>query len=121
MTDQRLEKMVAWILRAGVMLAAAVVLGGGVWYILQHANQVPQLHKFQGEPAVYRSVAPIFAAAFSGDSSAIIQLGLVLLIATPVLRVALSLAGFALERDRTYMLVTAIVLAVLVLSLTGRI
>jgi uncharacterized membrane protein len=121
MTDARLEKMVAWVLRTGVMIAAAVVLGGGVCYVIGRTADESAAKKFHGEPAQYRNVRQIAESAFSGDCRAIIQLGLLLLIATPVLRVALSLAGFTLERDRTYMTVTAIVLAILVLSLTGRI
>ena len=51
----------------------------------------------------------------------IVQLGLLLLIATPVVRVGLALVGFGLERDRTYVTVTAIVLAILIVSLIGKI
>jgi len=120
MTDVRLEKMVAWLLRSGVMLAAAVVLGGGICYVLAHAGE-QQPTNFHGEPAQYRNLSGIVSAALSGDCAGIIQLGLLLLIATPVVRVALSLAGFALERDRTYTIVTALVLAILVLSLAGKI
>ena len=47
----------------------------------------------------------------------IIQFGLVLLIATPVARVAFSVAAFALQRDNTYVAITLIVLAVLLFSL----
>jgi uncharacterized membrane protein len=50
-----------------------------------------------------------------------VQLGLVLLIATPVARVAMSLVAFILQRDRVYVVVTLIVLAVLIFSLTGGI
>ena len=48
-----------------------------------------------------------------------IQLGLLVLIATPIARVAFSLVAFALQRDRIYVIVTLIVLAVLLYSLTG--
>ncbi|HTS74784.1 MAG TPA: DUF1634 domain-containing protein [Bryobacteraceae bacterium] len=121
MTDIRLEKMVSWVLRTGVMIAAAVVLGGGACYVLGHAEQESGAHKFQGEPAQYRHVGEMAGAALGGDCRAIIQFGLLLLIATPVLRVALSLVGFAAERDRTYVIVTAIVLGILLFSLTGKV
>jgi uncharacterized membrane protein len=49
----------------------------------------------------------------------IIQLGLLLLIATPIARVALSVVAFAIQRDRLYVVATLIVLAVLMYSLTG--
>ena len=53
-------------------------------------------------------------------TAAIIQFGLLLLIATPIARVAVSLIGFALERDRTYVVVTSIVLAILIYSVVGE-
>jgi uncharacterized membrane protein len=42
------------------------------------------------------------------------MLGLLLLIATPVLRVAVSAIGFALEHDKRFVVITLVVLAVLV-------
>jgi uncharacterized membrane protein len=53
------------------------------------------------------------------DAPSVIQLGLVLLIATPVLRVAFTLVAFVLQRDRTYIVITTIVLAVLIYGLAG--
>jgi uncharacterized membrane protein len=51
--------------------------------------------------------------------AAVVQLGLLLLIATPVARVAFSLVAFILQRDRVYVVVTMIVLGLLVFSLVG--
>jgi uncharacterized membrane protein len=39
-----------------------------------------------------------------------------LLLATPVIRVAFSIIGFAIERDRTYVAITSVVLATLLVS-----
>jgi uncharacterized membrane protein len=121
MTDSKLEKMVAVVLRTGVLLAAAVVLGGGVCYLIQHGSDAPGDRVFHGVAAEYLSPRAIVVAAAGGDCLAVVQLGLLLLIATPVVRVALSLAGFALERDRTYRVVTALVLAILLFSLAGKV
>jgi uncharacterized membrane protein len=121
MTDIKLEKMVAVVLRTGVLVAAAVVLGGGLCYLIQHGSDGPGDRLFHGVAAAYRDPRAIVVAAAGGDCLAVVQLGLLLLIATPVVRVALSLAGFALERDRTYMVVTALVLAILLFSLAGKI
>jgi uncharacterized membrane protein len=52
----------------------------------------------------------------TGDPATIIQLGVLLLIATPVARVAFALVAFAIERDRLYVAVSATVLAVLLFS-----
>ena len=55
----------------------------------------------------------------NGRGRGVIQLGLLLLIATPIARVAFSVVGFALERDRMYVVFTLIVLAILLYSLLG--
>jgi len=120
-TDARLEKWVAVALRTGVLLAAAVVLAGGIDYLIANAGGTAKFSPFHGEPAQYRDLRGIFQAAAGGDSKGIIQLGLVLLVATPVVRVGLSLIGFAVERDRVYVTVTAVVLGILIVSLLGKI
>ena len=72
---------------------------------------------FQGEASPLRSVRATFLGAVHGDPRAIVQLGLVLLIATPVARVALTLAAFAAQRDRLYVGMTALVLVLLLFGL----
>ena|SRR5580704_13830441 len=119
MTDARLEKMVAVVLRTGVVIAAVVVLGGGLCYLIGHGSDAPGDMTFHGVPIQYRNPREILITAVGGDCLGIIQLGLLVLIATPVVRVGLALTGFAMERDRTYMTVTAIVLVILVVSLIG--
>jgi uncharacterized membrane protein len=121
MTDARLEKMVAAVLRTGVLLAAMVVAGGGLCYVVEHGSDPAGYHAFHGVADQYRTLGAILKAVAQGDCRGVIQLGLLVLIATPVVRVGLALAGFALERDRTYIIVTAMVLAILLLSLVGRI
>ncbi len=121
MTDIRLEKMVSVLLRTGVLLAAAVVLGGGLCFVIGHRSEPAGDHAFHGVASQYRQLGGILKATAQGDCRGIIQFGLLLLIATPVMRVGLSLVGFVFERDRTYIIVTAIVLAILLLSLLGRI
>ncbi len=74
---------------------------------------------FHSQPRIDRIVPEIVSGAMHGRARSIIQLGILLLIATPVARVAYSLAGFALERDRAFVLVSAIVLAILVYSLVN--
>ncbi|MBV9155052.1 MAG: DUF1634 domain-containing protein, partial [Acidobacteriaceae bacterium] len=73
-------------------------------------------------PSIDRIVSEIIKGAFAVRARSIIQLGILLLIATPIARVAFSLVGFALGRDRTYVVITAIVLTVLLVSLiTGAV
>ena len=118
-TDRRIELIVGNLLRAGVLVAAAVVVFGGVIFLARHGREAPHYHVFLGEPEALRTAPGILREAASLRGREIIQLGLLLLIATPILRVAFSMVGFALERDRLYVGITLIVLAVLLFSLAG--
>ena len=118
-TDQRVETIVANLLRAGVWLAAAVVALGGIIFLVRHGRAMPQYARFVGEPFELRTVSGIIRGTATFHGRNIIQLGLLLLIATPVARVAFSVVAFALERDRLYVVITLIVLAVLLFSLAG--
>jgi uncharacterized membrane protein len=117
--DERVEDIIGNLLRAGVVLAAAVVLTGGVFYVKKYGHTQPRYGVFHGEPSDLRSVSQIFEQAISLHGRGLIQLGLLILIATPVARVAFSVVAFALERDWLYVAVTLIVLAVLLYSLTS--
>ncbi len=119
MKDADVEQLVGNLLRAGVLLAAVVVLAGGVLYLLHAGLTVPDYRIFKGEPAGLRSVDGIVRTALSGSARGVIQLGLLLLIATPIARVALTAIAFAFERDRTYVLVALLVLSLLLKSLIG--
>jgi uncharacterized membrane protein len=118
-TDQYVEELIGNLLRVGVTLAAAVVLFGGIVYLFRHGRAAPQYHVFMGEPTDLRSVSGIVKDALAFRGRGLIQLGLLLLIATPVARVAFSVAAFAMQRDRLYVVVALAVLAVLMCSLTG--
>ncbi len=117
MNDQRLEIIIGNLLRAGVMLAAITVFAGGALYLARdHAHHV-DYRVFIPGGASTRTLPGIFNSAIHLNSEGLMQLGLVLLIATPVARVAFAVVGFALERDRMYAVVSLIVLAVLAYSL----
>jgi uncharacterized membrane protein len=111
--DERLERIVSGLLIVGVSLSALVVLAGGIGFLWQHAHERPDYHAFHGVPEQYRSLRGVIGSAGPSDWRGMIQLGLLLLILTPIARVAFSLAGFALEKDRTYVVLTAVVLVIL--------
>jgi uncharacterized membrane protein len=117
--DHRLEMILGALLRTGVALAAAVVAIGAVVYLARHAHEVAGYGIFHGQPDSLKSLSAIAQAALGGSGSAIIQLGLLLLIATPIARVLFSAVAFVMERDYLYVFTTAIVLAVLLYSLFG--
>ena len=118
-SDDRVTALMGALLRRGLILAATVVFIGGVLYILRHAGEVPTYRVFRGEPSEFRHVRAILGSAAHLGARGIIQLGLLLLIATPVARVAFAVVGFALERDRMYTVISLVVLAVLLFSLLG--
>jgi uncharacterized membrane protein len=118
-SDQDIEDIVGNLLRAGVMTSAAIVFAGGIVYLLRHGSSHLDYHIFRGEPPDLRTLGGIFHDAFTFHGRGIIQLGLLLLIATPVARVVFSIWGFAAEHDRMYVIFTTIVLAILLYSLLG--
>jgi len=118
-TDEQIEVLVGTLLRSGVVLSAGVVLLGGAIYLLHYAGAAPDYRVFKGEPSDLRSVPGIVTGLFSLHGRSVIQFGLLLLIATPIARVAFSAVAFFLQRDHTYVWVTLIVLTILLWSLIG--
>lgn len=116
-TDHQTEMVIGDLLRVGVFASAFVVLIGGMLYLFQFGALPPHHQIFKGEPKDLRSLPGIVREAFSGNSRGIIQFGLLLLIATPVVRVIFSVYAFAHERDRLYVGMTLLVLAILSYSL----
>ena len=118
-TEQRMDEIMGRLLRTGVILAASFVLAGGVVFLVRHPEPVTNYRVFQGEPEELRTVSGIFHEALALHGRGLIQLGLLILIATPIARVAFSVVAFLYQRDWTYVLVTLIVLGLLVYSLFG--
>lgn len=119
LSEKRFEALIGMLLRTGVVLAATVVLAGGVFYLTKYGSLKPNYRVFRGEPTYLRSIEGVVVDAISLHSRGIIQLGLLLLIATPIARVAFSVAGFASERDWLYVGITLVVLGVLIYSLVS--
>jgi len=117
--DLEIEIIIGVLLRTGVILAAAVVVLGAVVYLAHYGLTATDYRTFHGDPEFLRSLTGIVRGVLQLDGRAIIQLGLLILIATPVARVAFSAVAFALERDYLYVWVTLFVLAVLLYSLLG--
>ncbi len=118
--DQKLEILIGHTLRIGVVTAALIVLLGGVLYLIQNRSAVPHYHTFH--PALTRAdnLSGVVRNIRALNSDGIMQLGLLVLIATPILRVIFSVVAFALERDVLYVAATLIVLAVLLYSLLAK-
>jgi uncharacterized membrane protein len=118
-TDQTVENLVGNLLRGGVSFAALIVFAGAVVYLAKHGAEPADYRVFHGEPNQLRTISGVLQETVTLEGQGIIQLGLLLLIATPVARVALSILGFAAERDRLYVVFATIVLVILLYSLFG--
>ncbi len=114
--DKTLETIIGYTLRIGVMAAAVLVLAGGVYYLIENAHMPADYHTFHPAAKHTLDLTGIVQNALALNSIGIIQLGLLVLVATPIVRVILSVVAFALERDLLYVAVTVFVLAVLLYS-----
>ncbi|MBG1241177.1 DUF1634 domain-containing protein [Nostoc sp. NZL] len=125
-SDQQLKYLLSNFLKYGVLIASSVVLLGGILYLIHHGAEPAGYHFFQGEPSEFSSPVGVVKAVLSGSDAygglrlrGIIQLGLLLLIATPIVRVFISLLAFLLQREYIYVIVTLLVLSSLIYSLVG--
>ena len=117
-----MSSVIGRVLRYGVILSAATVLFGTILlasssgvsdsadFLVYLSNQVPHLAGFVSLQGLLSGVVGLQAYSW-------IELGVIFLIATPVSRVAISVLLFAAERDRLYVIITAVVLALLLFSL----
>ena len=120
-SERSIEQLIGRLLQVGVLVAAAVVVAGGTALLAQHGSAPADFHTFRGATEPLRDIGAIVRSVMQLDSRAIVQLGLVLLIATPVARVALTFVAFLFRRDRLYAALTLLVLALLIYGLVwGR-
>jgi len=119
-SDQQIEQTVGNLLRVGLLVATAVVLFGAGIYLGRHGSEPPEYRLFHGEPAELRGLSGVIdLILFDVRGRGVIQLGLLLLLATPVARVIFSVFAFLMQRDALYVSVTLVVLAVLLFSIVG--
>ena len=119
LATEKMDLIVGNLLRAGVVLSGTIVFIGGLVYLFRHGTQAPAYHVFHGEPSGLRGVPGILHDACALSGRGIIQFGLLLLIATPVARVAYLIYAFALQKDRVYAMVALTVLLLLAYGLLG--
>jgi uncharacterized membrane protein len=120
--DTKLQHLIGATLRSGVISASLTGIVGGAIFLAAHSGQSVSFHSFEGANTAYASPRQIVGQALApiahGDRGlAIAQLGIVILLLTPIIRVAFSVIGFAMENDRLYVAITCIVLATLMGSL----
>jgi uncharacterized membrane protein len=118
-TEKNLEYLLSNLLQYGVLTASFVVLLGGILYLLNHSYELAEYQVFVGIDPQFHSPIGIFNAVLAGSRRGIIQLGLLLLIAIPILRVIISFLTFILQKEFIYVIITSLVLASLTYSLLG--
>lgn len=115
MTTQRLRGLVSGVLVVGVSIATALIAAAMIGSLIVGwqgslrgaASPSESMSDFAKMPSGLLMLRPI----------AIAQLGLLVLLATPVLRVGMSFAAFAIEGDTLYAAIALAVLGVLLMSL----
>ena len=117
--DREIEVSVARMLLIGVTISAALVCCGGGLYLCSQSMTVPDYTHFRGQNAEWHGLAAVIHGAIRMNAASVIELGLLLLIATPVARVVLCVVGFLRQRDWLYVAVSTLVLAILFYSLVA--
>lgn len=116
-SPRAMELFIGYMLRVGVLVSSAVCLVGGVLYIARYGGTEADFSTFSGAPQMYRSLSGIWEGLLAFEPLAIVQTGVVLLLATPVLRVLFSIFAFLFERDYLYVAITCIVFAVILFNM----
>ena len=117
---ERLEGLIGKMLIIGVTVAGAIVASGGVLYLLRHGGEPVHYDVFTGEPTGLSTIIGVIANAFSLSGRAIIQLGLLVLVAVQLVRVVFTVWLFRVAHDRIFVYISLFVLAVLGYSLFGQ-
>jgi uncharacterized membrane protein len=116
---RRMEALIGWVLRVGVLCSVALVVLGTVVSFVHHPDYLSSpasLGPLTQPGSAPRTLAEIASGLGRHRGQAVVSVGLLVLLATPITRVALSLFLFARERDRRFTLLTAGVLGLLLLS-----
>ena len=112
----KLDLTLSLVLRIGLALSILIVSIGCLLFLWHNGEQTISYQVFKGEPASLEGLVPIFKTAWHEGIPPFIQLGILVLIATPVLRVFSCLIVFSAERDFLYAGLSAVVLTVLLFS-----
>ena len=104
-----LNNVVGYSLRAGVLVGALLSLLGLVLWGLEGFGNV--------DPISGSGVVGVLQSSVGGNVAGIVYLGVMVLIATPIFRVMVSVVYFGMERDRKYVVITLLVLAMLFFAL----
>lgn len=119
-----IQLLIARTLRWGVGIACALAVVGGAMYLWQHGGDPMKDYTHfpadaESSRTAYTTLEGIFSGVMGLTAVGWIQLGVVVLLLTPMMRVALSLVDFVKERDWLYAFITAVVLSVIIVNSIG--
>lgn len=117
MGDKDVQVVLGGLLRIGVWVSTGIVVLGGIIFLFEQQNQQVAFSDFSPSKVEFSSVPDIFRGLKTMKGQAVIQLGVLLLIFTPIARVVFSVFSFLIERDYMYVLIGLIVLCVIITSL----
>jgi uncharacterized membrane protein len=117
-----MNKILGIVLRSGVVLSGVIIAIGTTLFIANHSLDDTSSYLAYNPSVIPHGNFPVSLASIASgfvslDPFSIIAVGFLVLLATPVARVALSLVLFAAERDRKFVYLTAAVLAILLFSI----
>ncbi len=115
--DEQVEALIGQVLRIGTMLSCGITFIGLCVFMVHNASAIPHYHIFLSGLGQFYGPHTLLQHVMHGQATALMELGILLLIATPVARVAFLVAAFGLERDGMYVGVSGLVLAILLYSI----
>ena len=114
------EILISWLLRVGVVTSLSFVLIGLLLMFIHHPSylvSVMDLQRLTSPGAAFpHTLRDVVNGLLAGRGQAVVAVGLLMLIVTPIMRVAVSIIAFALQRDRAFALITSGVLTILIIS-----
>jgi len=115
--EKKLEIYISKILKIGVLLSCGITLFGGILYLFQHNTllnyKTLPAEPFAGTSDYLRNLSTTLPRVFQLDGAAIIQLGIIVLIGTPIARVVFAGIVFLIEKDYMYVAISFIVLSII--------
>jgi uncharacterized membrane protein len=105
------EHAIAVVLRYGALLSTVIMAVGIALAVFRGS-----LGGFAAHPVIHPR--DLFPHLLRLDPLAVVELGILMLLFTPIARIVVAVAGFAEERDLKYVLISLGVLAIVLLSIS---
>jgi len=116
----KIELLIRWLLRVGVVTSLSMVFIGLLLMFIHHPSylvSMVDLQRLTSPGAAFpHTLREVVNGLMFGRGQAVVAVGLLLLIVTPIMRVAVSIIAFAVQRDRAFVFITSVVLIILIIS-----